>query len=132
MLDRIFTGIIPYMERFLDISAVRHKLISSNIANEETPGYKARDIRFEDELRRSMGGGIRLIRTDERHLPSTTTEAGAKVVFVNESGGSLDGNTVSLEREMGKMAENTLRYNAGIAIISKKLQILREAVREGR
>jgi len=135
MVKEIFGGVIPLLETLLDVRLLRHKLISSNIANEETPGYKARDLEFQEELDKMIRGerGIQLVSTHEDHFSAPGPgDITIRMVIKEEGGLGLDDNTVSLEREMVKLAENTLMYNATATMLAKKFQLLREAINEGR
>ncbi len=143
MLNKLFGGTMPTLEKSLDLSELRQKLISSNIANEETPHYKARDIDFEGELQKNLqgsgsagsagGGTLPMITTSPMHL---STGGGGKMsteaIISIKDGEGLDGNTVNLEHEMVKMAENSVRHQTALAIISKKFQGLKSAIDERR
>ena len=131
MINGLFGGTMPLLEKTLDLTELNHKLISSNIANEETPGYKARSIDFESELKRQMNGtSMSLARTDKGHLPlsngSLSTEAVIKLKQGSAEG--LDGNSVTLEEEMVKMSENSLKHEIALTFMNKKLKGLKEAI----
>ncbi|MBI5327943.1 MAG: flagellar basal body rod protein FlgB [Deltaproteobacteria bacterium] len=133
MIREIFSGVLPVLERSLNIRALRHRIISSNIANEETPGYKARDIEFQQELDKMIDkGAVQMVSTNKNHISSAALNSTPQIVIKGGSGASLDGNTVSLEKEMVNMAENTMMYNASAAMLIKKMHGLREAIKEGR
>lgn len=133
MIKEMFAGIIPVLERSLDIRTLRHNVIASNIANEETPGYKAKDINFQKELDKSVSaGGIQLYNTQNNHFSGKNPSNGIEVIARQENAAGLDNNSVSLEGEMVKMAENTMMYNADMTILAKRFRSLREAIKEGR
>lgn len=115
--------------RLLDWTAARQKLIASNIANLDTPGYRARDLDFQSALRRACGDGSGgLARTNDRHFPSA--EAGPSPRFpVQNAGARLDGNTVSLAQEMARMTENGFLYQTLVKFISHKITTLKHAIR---
>lgn len=115
--------------RLLDWTAARQKLIASNIANLDTPGYHARDLDFQSALRRACGDGSGgLVRTNERHLPAA--DAGPSPRFpVQETGARLDGNTVSMAQEMTRMTENTFLYQTLVRFINHKITSLKHAIR---
>lgn len=131
MIRTIFDGVFDFLERTLDLRGLRQRLIASNIANEETPNYKAMDVNFQAELERRMGGRLQVVTTREGHMEGGGFFHGPDVI-VSLSPAGLDGNSVSLEKEMVKLAENAIMYNATARIISKRFQILREAIKEGR
>lgn len=132
MLKGLFGGTMPLLERGLDMSALRHKLISSNIANEETPGYKARDINFQQELSGMLGSSLELSTTSGLHVGNSSEHRALPAITEEMAGAALDGNTVSLEKEMVKMAENSINYDTTLMILTKKFQGMRAAIKEGR
>ena len=131
----LFGGMMPVLERGVDLAVMRQKLITSNIANEETPGYKARDIDFQKELNKVLNkGSLTMKGTHSSHFSTNapTTGAGIQIQTEKGVGDGIDGNTVSLEREMVKMAENKLRHDAAMALLSKKFEGLNSAIIGGR
>lgn len=133
MADGLFGGTINLLGRSLDIRSVRHNLISSNIANQETPGYKAVDVDFMAALNKAEGEPLPLVRSDGRHIGGGA-DAQAGAVSVQQTGvdEGYDKNSVNIEQEMAKMAENTMMYNAAADILARKFKGLEYAVREGR
>ncbi len=134
MIKGVLGGIIPFLERTLDVRAARHEVISSNIANEETPGYRARDVDFEKELKSSMNrSSLRPVVTHAGHISgSLPLSSDVRIVVSDDRKAGLDGNTVSLEKEMVKVTENTMMYRTAVSMLSKKFQIIRDAIKEGR
>jgi flagellar basal-body rod protein FlgB len=112
---------------------MRQELIASNIANAETPGYKAKKIDFEDALARALD-------TDEQQTLKTTDSKhfnvggggfnNLKPEIYEESNGivSLDGNTVDRDAEMADMAENKIMYDASVQLLNKKLGLMKYVV----
>lgn len=133
MADGLFGGTINLLDRSLDIRSMRHNLISSNIANQETPGYKAVDIDFKTALDKAEGEVLPLIKSDEHHVGGTPG-GNDGIVEVQRTGvdEGYDRNSVNIELEMAKMAENTMMYNAAADILARKFKGLEYAVREGR
>lgn len=106
-----------------NLRKLRQELISSNIANAETPGFHAKKLDFEAALDSAVNGiggkeAIKNVRPDIYDNPEAAT--------------SNDGNTVDLEKEMAALAENTVLYKAAIQLMNKKLATLRYAATEGR
>ncbi|MBE9532131.1 MAG: flagellar basal body rod protein FlgB [Proteobacteria bacterium] len=134
MPNGLFGGMMPVLEKGLDLSVMRHKLIASNIANEETPGYKARDIDFQKELNKVMGKSkISMTGTHSSHFAiGKASSGGIEIQTERGVGDGIDGNTVSLEREMVKMAENKLRHDAAMTLLSRKFEGLKSAIIGGR
>ena len=115
MVTSIWDGGTLLYERALDIRSGIHETIASNLANEETPGYKNRQLPFRETLAAIERGESPLnsLRTHPGHIPLFNSQ---NQIFqhtnVVNSGGGLDGNTVNLEQEMTRMAENTMMYMA--------------------
>jgi flagellar basal-body rod protein FlgB len=120
----------------LNFRQMRNELISSNIANSETPGYKAKRLDFEAALARA-------IDIDEMQNLNTTDQEHFDVggggfnnlepEVYNDPNGvvSEDGNTVDREQEMAKMAENKILYDASVQLMNKKLGLLKYAISSG-
>jgi len=126
------------LEQALDIRSTRHEVITSNIANQDTPGYKAKALDFRAALETAKldGPSIRPTRTDKAHL--APKEAGRTAVTEHITLSStdrskrLDGNTVNAEKEMTRLAENTFMYKAAAQLISGKFRSLKNVIHEGR
>ena len=109
------------LARLLAASELRAKVISSNIANANTPGYKRQIVEFEDLLREALlDGSDRADRVEP------------EVLFDELTPGRPDGNNVSLELELNSMRENQLLYETYAAILQGRFQMLRTAITEGR
>lgn len=120
----------------LNLRHVKHNLISSNIANAETPGYHAKKLDFEDALARALDtDGVRGMSTsDDAHF-AVGGGSVSKVkpdIYENPDGVvNNDGNTVDLEKEMSNLAENATLYRAAIQLINKKLAAMKYAATDG-
>lgn len=107
---------IAFVQSALDLRARRQEILAANIANSDTPHYKARDLDFAAALKNVMGaaaGGIALARTSPGHLGgagSAAGSAGAHIKFRSAVQPSLDGNTVDPDVERAHFAENALHY----------------------
>ena len=109
MLDPI-TG--P-LEHFMTLLTERQKVVASNIANADTPGYKTQDIDFQTELQNAASG----------LTPTASNVPGLKV--------KNDGNNVNLDRESRLLAENALRFNIASNLMRSQLKIVRMAIEGG-
>lgn len=128
-----------FLRKGLDTAALRHQVISNNLANVDTPRFKRSEVRFEDALRAAMTPeppGLPMEITNPRHLEPqkkpSFTEVQPEVVEIRETTGRLDGNNVDIDSEMAHLAENTLLYNTMAQLVSKRLGILRSVINEGR
>lgn len=102
------------LERYMDLLAARQKLVASNLANADTPGYRTRDIDFQHEFRSLIDGGS----------PQVVEVTGLPV--------KNDGNNVSVDREARLLAENALRFNLASNLLRAEIRMLRAAIQEGR
>ncbi|MBI4809618.1 MAG: flagellar basal body rod protein FlgB [Nitrosomonadales bacterium] len=109
----------------LNLRAARQELIASNIANADTPNYKARDIDFTSAMQSALQGSgeaLEVARTAPGHLGGAAGESvtGAPVMYRKPVQPSADGNTVDMDVERAQFADNALRYEASVRFISDK------------
>jgi flagellar basal-body rod protein FlgB len=125
------TSSIDAMFRFqqaaLNLRAARQELIASNIANADTPNYKAKDIDFASALQGALSGSgekLQVSATSPQHLAGTTGESvmGAPVLYRKPLQPSADGNTVDMDVERAQFADNALRYEASVKFISDEVK----------
>lgn len=118
----VYMNIIP---KALDAIETRQKIYSHNIANYNTPGYKRKDVSFEEELRKALGDSdeIKLKSSNEKHIKNipSINEVNYNIVEDNSRSAREDGNNVDIDIEMVKMMENTLQYNALTRLINYRL-----------
>ncbi len=117
----------------IDLRAQRHQILASNIANADTPHYKARDFDFTQAMQNAMAGkaaesGISLATTAPRHLAGQGDTASYRMQFRNEYQSAVDGNTVEMDVERAQIADNALQYQILTQLISDKFQGLRTAM----
>ncbi|MFQ5579646.1 MAG: flagellar basal body rod protein FlgB [Nitrospiria bacterium] len=138
MIINLFSKTMSLMEQALNLRSDRHQVISGNIANQDTPGYQSKEIRFKEVMKtaKQSTSKIPLKKTDASHLSPLRHGFGSVSSHAVESASTesnrLDGNTVNGEVEMVKLAENTMMYNATAQIIASKFQGLKNIIREGR
>ena len=122
-------------ERALDVRSGIHETIASNMANEETPGYKARQLPFRETFSAMLQGKGQLGQTvtHHRHLGGISDQ---NTIFhqtiKKDAGAGIDENTVNLEQEMTLMAENTLLYMAVNQFLDGRFDSWERAIDEGR
>jgi flagellar basal-body rod protein FlgB len=116
------------LEQALDVASFRQRLLSDNIANAETPGYKRKDIAFSTHLKRALAGKV----THPRHMAINARPAGSVAFIFQESVARNDGNNVDIEVEMAELAKNTLYYQGLARQVSQYLANLRMVISEGR
>src|SRR3954471_866441 len=101
------------LERYMDLLSTPQKLVASNIANADTPGYHTRDIDFQSELQDAAGGQPRILETGGLAVKN-------------------DGNNVSLDRESRLLAENALRFQMASNLLRSQIRAVRSAIDEGK
>jgi len=107
----------------------RSEVLASNLANADTPGYKARDLDFRAVLKQSMPVNKSMERTQEGHISPNDSLLGATMMFRNPNQASLDGNTVESHIEQAKYSENAVQYQASLRFINAKFSGLMTAIR---
>lgn len=115
----------------LQVLGKRTEILSANLANADTPGFKARDINFADALKQAATSGPDDIkRTHAGHM-STGVGAGGEptLMYRTPNQPSLDGNTVDLEQERAAFAENSVRYQASVTFLERRFRGLLTAIR---
>ncbi|PWA13498.1 flagellar basal body rod protein FlgB [Pueribacillus theae] len=131
-MDLFSDSTLSALERRLHASSVRQNVISQNIANADTPHYKAKEVIFKDELSKAIG--LQAKRTDNRHFNFAATQqnSGYTVATKNKSIMNNNGNNVDIDREMSLLAENQIYYNALIERINGKFSSLKNVAKGGK
>jgi len=130
-----------FNETALSLRAQRQQLLASNIANADTPNYKARDIDFSSALQGAMAAstppaGV-LAATAPNHLPGAGQSGdflpnGTPVQYRLSAQGAVDGNTVDMDVERNQFADNALRYEAGVTFLNMQIRGLMAAIQGGQ
>jgi len=118
---RIFGPVIQGLGQALDLYQARHRVLTENVANAETPGYRARDLDFGGALARAFDASRQPGAADDAE---PAIDAGATV--------KIDGNSVDLDTEMARLSQNALKIVALSQIIAKKYASLRAVITDGR
>ena len=150
MFINLFDKTTNLLHRALDLRTAKHQAITSNVANQDTPFYKAKEMDFKKAIRdfipppvdvpmstthkSHFSLGMKLIQTDTRHIPVGGHPRGAEsyIEMSQDKTTRLDQNNVNAEREMAQMAENQLMYTASSQMIGGRFAALKGAIREGR
>lgn len=125
---------LRFHEATLGIRAQRQELLASNIANADTPNFKARDVEFATALKGAMSGISHatgaLTKTTALHLDGTKSPNmyGAPVLYRTIQQGSVDGNTVDMDVERNEFADNAIRYEAGLTMINTQIKNMLAAI----
>ncbi|MBI9085886.1 MAG: flagellar basal body rod protein FlgB [Desulfobacterales bacterium] len=132
----LFKGTLSILEKALDFRSRRHEAAVSNIANMDTPGYKAFDVVMDEAFQRGgeTGAVPTLSRTHSGHFSGDgagSSQNLTRTVKQPAVVAKADGNTVDLDRSMADLAENNLMYNTLAQMVSKKFSFLRSAIQGG-
>ena len=127
----LFDNTLKVLHSGLNARMERQAVVSSNVANVDTPGYKARTLHFEESLKKATGRSseAKLAVTDGSHYSFAGAQGSASTMTeVSDTPGRTDGNNVDLEREMATLAANGTEYRALSLLARKKLGLVRYAV----
>ena len=140
MVNGLFDSTFTTLGSALDLRAERQRLLTSNVVNQETPGYRAKDINFSAELEKRVGGGggagprpAAYQTSHPRHIP-VMGRHGGPVPSVFERASAIeayDRNSVGVEGEMVRLSENTIMYNATAQMLREKFSLMMTAIKEG-
>lgn len=137
MIDKLDSA-LRFHQEALSLRARRQEVLSSNIANADTPNFKARDFDFGSKLteavergRQSMSMSMSMSTTSSRHLSGEARAAGeSDLMYRTPNQTSLDGNTVEMDVERVNFADNAMRYEANLTILGSKIKSLLSAVQQ--
>lgn len=130
----LFNQTFSVLEKSMNLRSQKHNLLASNVANMDTPNYKAFDILVEKEMQKtaSISDAMPLTRTLSTHIPLSgmRNENTPEILEVEKPLYDFhdDGNTVDIDKTMSMISENGLMYNASAQIIAKKFQSLMTAI----
>jgi len=134
---------LRFNELALNLRAQRQQLLASNIANADTPNYKARDINFADTLKNALDNKssvmppLQMARTAAEHVAATAPEsgpgsiAGSPLLYRTPSQGSVDGNTVDMDEERNAFVDNGMRYEASVTDVNSQIKAMMNAIQPG-
>ena len=130
LFDRLHTG----LNSVLDLRQKQHALTTSNVANVDTPNFKARSIRFDELLKDAVGTNKDTMRkTNARHFSGLTGTVSEPEIYEQQAAPwVIDGNSVSLEREMVRLKSNAMMFRTVTKGISKRLGMIRFAASNGK
>lgn len=133
-MKTLFDRQINFHQTALNVQAQRQQMLASNIANNDTPHYKARDIDFRGALQEALGaawgsGNLKLATTHAGHVASGGgNPLDAHTGYRTELQSAVDGNTVNMDVERGAFAENAVHYEASLTFINGMLRSMNSAL----
>lgn len=126
---------LRFHQTALSLRTERQQVLASNIANADTPNYKARDVDFSAALKGALSKSgtatPALVKTSAAHLSGVsagTTATGAPLLYRTPAQGSVDGNTVDMDVERNQFIDNALRYEAGVGFAGGQIKKLMTAI----
>ncbi len=121
-----------FQQQALGLRAHRQEILAGNIANADTPNYKARDFNFSTALKEAVagrsGGNLPLATTASRHLSAGTESGPVRLMYRTPAQASVDGNTVDMDVERAQFSENAIQYEAGLTFITGRIKTLLSAI----
>ncbi len=131
-----FDSTLQLLQKVLDLRSQNQQIISSNIANADTPGFSPTELHFEDELQSAIqGNSLKAVNTHPNHIPlapSNVANVSGTLVRKADNTGIGDENGVSVDQEMITLAENQILFEAAAQTLKKKLSILKYVVQDGK
>jgi flagellar basal-body rod protein FlgB len=124
-------GIANVLENHLDalnFRAKRQNVIASNIANADTPGYKAVDLSFPQRMQQAKEGQLEMAATHAGHVSTAQSNAAGAVLYRRPSQQSIDSNTVDTQQEMALFTDNSLKMEAALKAVSHEFKQMRIAL----
>ena len=135
MIDKL-DSTLRFHQEALNLRARRQEVLSTNIAHADTPNYKARDFDFGNALaqateRGRQSGSLAMSGTSLGHLPGTSVSSpDDDLLYRTPAQSSIDGNTVEMDAERVKFADNAMRYEANLTVLSSKIKTMLSALQQ--
>ncbi|WP_024527722.1 flagellar basal body rod protein FlgB [Serratia fonticola] len=138
MLDKLDNE-LRFQQGALELLSQRQDILAANIANADTPGYLARDIDFSQQLKSAVErsdmkkiDGVNLALTSGKHIPAIAPSFdNNQLLYRVPDQPSADGNTVDMDRERVNYADNTVKYQASLTILSSQLKNMMTVISQG-
>ncbi|AHI28006.1 flagellar basal body rod protein FlgB [Marinobacter similis] len=115
----------------LEARVKRAEVLANNLANADTPGYKARDVDFQAMMQKAQQSvsGFEMAKTDDGHMDTSTDSASGDLLYRTPHQPSLDGNTVDAQQEQTRFMRNAMDYQASFQFLSSKFSGLTKAIK---
>lgn len=130
---KLFSNTINSLEQALNYSSLKQQVISQNIANADTPNYKAKDVSFKAILQNEMSQNFTTYRTDQRHIDfSDNSETQPSIVVRPNVQYNNNGNSVDIDQEMSDLAKNQIYYDALVEQENNKFAAIQNVINGGK
>lgn len=126
----LFDGTSALLERALDTTLARQAVLTSNVANLDTPGFSPRDIDFDRAIDEALRHAERSGQ-EQRRAPAAAPEAALRAHERPDRAPRPDGNTVDLDVQMARMSQNAVMYDASTTVLARRMQLMKYVVNEG-
>ncbi len=133
LLDFMFDRTVGGLNKAMDLSWRRNQVVTANIANAETPKYRAAELQFGQELEKAFStkGDQMLVKTDSKHL-ELSNESAAKISIDYSGITKADGNNVDIDHQMASLAQNSSDYASAAQLMRHKISLAKTAIRDSR
>ncbi|MET3194459.1 flagellar basal body rod protein FlgB [Bacillus sp. OAE603] len=130
---KLFSSTITALEKGLDYSVQKQKAISQNIANADTPNYKAKDVTFKSFFENEMNANFMANKTNSKHFDFKYGQTSSNsIIEKSDTSYSHNGNNVDLDTEMAQLAENQIYNQALVDRINGQFNTLKSVIRGGK
>lgn len=129
---KLFSNTISTLEQAMNYSSLKQKVVSQNIANVDTPNYKAKEVSFKAEYDKALMHTFEANKTDRRHFEFKSNGKSSALVTRNNLNYNENGNSVDLDKEMTELATNQIYFNALTERINGKFNSLQSVIRGGK
>lgn len=125
--------LVGFHHKALQVRTERMEVIAGNLANADTPGYKARDINFQEVMQQAKSSrDHNLVRTHDNHINGSMRASGELQYRIPHQPDTGDGNTVDVQIERNTFLDNGLRYQAGMEFLNGKISGMKKALKGGQ
>lgn len=132
MNDLTDASVLNALRQTMSLAAGKEVVATSNLANINTPGYKAKEFTFSDTLTQMLSGGPRMVTTDARHISTSDDMTSASTKEADGLAARRDGNTVQIDREMLNLTNAAGEFSKAQTALAAKFRLVRYAINEGR
>ena len=129
---KLFSNTVNVLEQGLNYSSLKSKAISQNIANVDTPNYKAKNVSFKSVLNEAQAASDQSFKTDSRHFEFKETNSNGLQITSKNANYNSAGNSVDMDSEMSDLATNQIYYNALIERLNGNFNTLKSVIQGGK
>lgn len=126
-----YNKIVDKLGAEMDTKVLQSKLIASNIANVDTPGYVSKDLKFDHVLKQNADElNIAMKVTNPKHMTDGVSGILNNEIVENPNPGRPDGNNVNIDEEMLKLSENNIQYNVAVQLLAKHMAHIKDSIQQ--